>query len=397
MNDALIAEAKSVNVLTLAEQIGARLTPESGRREYSGPCPRCGGTDCFHVNTVANGWFCRKCADISDGGWKDTIDLLRHYGRMDFKQAVEQLTGKQLDGSTGRRMNRIFTRRLPKAPPPPPPVEFDAAYWTGKMAEYVAAMPGSPGESYLIARGLVRETWETFGIGFHDQVPVPGTKGEVKAPAIAIPWTAGGKLSGIRFRFFKKHDNGKKGAKQTSRGNFRGLLWGGQGLLGVHGFPGKPIERYRTLVVCEGELNAMSIWQVTHPAQTDVMSLGSQSVGITDAMKRFVGRYGQVIVWMDEKDHRERLVSAFKPHVKHIAGFMSPDKKDANDFLQSGDLQQLIAMLRIELASYGDLEWMERCCASYLDANSDGLLHLTPDTLMLIASHQSEIYAGLEL
>jgi putative DNA primase/helicase len=52
-----------------------------------GPCPVCGGTDRFWINTKKQAWGCRKC-DI--GG--DVIALVEHLDGVDFKTAVTTLT-----------------------------------------------------------------------------------------------------------------------------------------------------------------------------------------------------------------------------------------------------------------------------------------------------------------
>src|SRR5690606_10538797 len=101
-----------------------------------------------------------------------------------------------------------------------------------------------------------------------------------------------------------------KRVKQTSRGAFSGIVWGGLGLLGLGPVPSgyTPAERMRTLIVCEGEINAASIWQVAHPARVDVVSLGSESQQVTPDMRAFFARYGSIVVWMDKGQIRDRVM-----------------------------------------------------------------------------------------
>jgi len=57
--------------------------------ERVGPCPRCGGTDRFAINTVKNVYNCRGCGH---GG--DVIELVQWLDDCQFSEAVERLTGQ---------------------------------------------------------------------------------------------------------------------------------------------------------------------------------------------------------------------------------------------------------------------------------------------------------------
>jgi AAA domain/CHC2 zinc finger len=57
--------------------------------ELAGPCPQCGGTDRFSINTTKQVFNCRSC---KKGG--DVIDLVMFMDGTDFDGAVEKLTGK---------------------------------------------------------------------------------------------------------------------------------------------------------------------------------------------------------------------------------------------------------------------------------------------------------------
>jgi 5S rRNA maturation endonuclease (ribonuclease M5) len=97
------------------------------------------------------------------------------------------------------------------------------------------------------------------------------------------------------------------------------------------------------LVICEGELNALSIWQVAHEGRADVLSLGSESQHITDAMLKAISEYRRVIVWMDKADKLAEL----RGRIPGATGIASPHSMDANDCLQKGTLQPMIADLRL--------------------------------------------------
>jgi putative DNA primase/helicase len=74
-----------------------------GRTECVGPCPVCGGTDRFSINTAKRVFNCRQC---NVGG--DVIALVMHLDGVDFKTAVSTLTGEP-DGASkvnGRAQDR---------------------------------------------------------------------------------------------------------------------------------------------------------------------------------------------------------------------------------------------------------------------------------------------------
>jgi phage/plasmid primase-like uncharacterized protein len=73
-------------------EVAVRIEDEIARRgikligrgpERSGPCPVCGGTDRFSINTKKQVFHCRVC---QVGG--DVIALVRHLDGCDFKTAI---------------------------------------------------------------------------------------------------------------------------------------------------------------------------------------------------------------------------------------------------------------------------------------------------------------------
>lgn len=67
--DEFVARARAVTVAEAAVLCGFRL----GRREWTGPCPRCGGRDRFSINAAKQVFNCRAC-----GGGGDGIALVAH-------------------------------------------------------------------------------------------------------------------------------------------------------------------------------------------------------------------------------------------------------------------------------------------------------------------------------
>ena len=92
-----------------------------------------------------------------------------------------------------------------------------------------------------------------------------------------------------------------------------------------------------TLIITEGELNAISCWQVAG-TWADVLSIGSQEnarqVGVLDALKQVALPYRQIIVWLDERERALTLADRIAPF--NGTAVWSAHGLDANDLLQRG-------------------------------------------------------------
>jgi hypothetical protein len=86
IDPAIMAKARAVLIEQELARRGIKL-PRQGK-ELIGPCPRCGGTDRFAVNTIKQVWNCRGCGI---GG--DVIELVRHLDDVALGEAVKTLTG----------------------------------------------------------------------------------------------------------------------------------------------------------------------------------------------------------------------------------------------------------------------------------------------------------------
>lgn len=316
--------------------------------EWSGPCPLCGGSDRFHVKDT--GWFCRQCHPE----FGDAIEYMRWLHRLDFAGAVQALTGNVTPPSTPSNRQPV------KAPPPKPAAQ--SSTWQAKTNELVEEAQGRLEQAlpYLASRGLTAETAIRFRLGYRPDAPLPNTWDKQRKhitppqPAIVIPWYKGGQLAAVRYRFLDKHtytdtNSQERTVKQTSLhgSEFAGVLYGGQALPEFCLQPptARPTERLRTLVLCEGEINAMSIYQVAHSWRWDVLSLGSESQKLTDGGRRFAERYGHVIVWMDKAEVAQTLMSQMAGAIAINSPVNADRKRDANDMLQSGDLADFLAAI----------------------------------------------------
>ena len=320
--------ARQADMLALAGQY-VKLRRESVH-EWSGPCPMCGGNDRLHVKGSA--WFCRNCAPVGDHGWYNPIDFLMRKERMDFKAAVAALTGE----------NNSYDPpvRIRENPEEPVRQANQSPEWMAKAERIVAtaqAVQTHEGIDYLLGRGIQPATWEAFGIGF----------GEWRdCPSVIIPWYRAGKLTAIRYRFtmpVRAPDGEERRMVYEPDSHVAGVLFGGQNVALL-------MARNRTLVLCEGELNAVSIYQAAHHAGVDVLSFGSETAKLSPAAIDIACTYRMVIVWADKQDIAREKANK----IPGAIAFASPDGKDANDLLQDGRLGGVLTSLRLRAARNDD-------------------------------------------
>lgn len=359
----IIDQARAADLIELAGR-HIDLTNESAASKC-GPCPKCQGEDRFWIRD--NRYTCRGC-----GINGDSIDFVRMVTGCDFMEAVAQLTGWN---RTGERQiaQAIPTKRVAaNKPVAAPNTEWqrEKTKLADEGAHRLFTDPqAEPGREYLLGRSIEPHAWQRFHLGYRANVPLPGTWNADKKqytlpgkPAIALPWYRNGKVWAIRYRFLEAQTyidaQGKqRKEKQVAQpgSHFAGGLYGGHALpeytgLKVEHSEGKRAEALRTLVICEGELNAISIWQVAEPWGWDVLSLGSESQKLSQPMIDYAKTFGRVLVWMDRESIVKDLMSLLLPLGFGVSSPHRDDggKLDANDLLQQGLLGGFLASMRLK-------------------------------------------------
>lgn len=193
--DSWIARAKAVSIEDAAAFVGAVLKPPHAP-ERCGPCPFCGGTDRFSINTRKQVYLCRG---TGGGG---AIDLVIHARGCDFLTACEVLTGEPRP--QGAREESEFERQARESKQDDrlralegQRQERDEAALTAqeRQARQIAktrlmmgTILGTHAEAYLRARGLTPGPW-CDGFGFLDQSPYYDDEGSVIAsvPVMIAP------------------------------------------------------------------------------------------------------------------------------------------------------------------------------------------------------------------
>ena len=322
-----IAQARQVDLLRLIEPDTTliRIANTYGG-EYAGPCPFCGGTDRFHVVPTTGKWYCRQCNPR--GG--DSIDYVQRREQVAFQAAVEFLVGSTAHVANWQMQARPNTRSVTIPHWTQPPWQ-SAAQALVQEAEACLAdgAEGAAARAYLTGRGLRPATWQAWRLGYY--LAWHPVRREA-LPAITLPWfDADGTLQAVQYRFFgpgiARHDRfGQKAGGQRT-------------LFGLH-----RLGNRATLIITEGELNAISCWQVAHP-WADVLSIGSQEnvrqARVSEALQSAALPYRRVIAWLDERE----LALTVADHIAPFNGtaIWSENGLDANDLLQRGLLAARLA------------------------------------------------------
>lgn len=317
----------SVNLIEYASRYSE--LRRASNAEYYGPCPWCQGTDRFRVFT--DHFFCRPGPGHC-GRKGDVIEFVAQQNNTDFKGACELLSG----GTT------------PETTEPLKPVinlasyrqnEWDAARNTEKLLQAHEQLLNSAARGavqcrdYLTSRGIATETIKAFKLGYRG-VNLPSSN--QKELAIAIPWfDQGGALVAIKYRFTESYtytdiENKEQTHNKTSRGNFKGHLFGWQAVTGLHD----------TLVVIEGEINALSLWQT---GRFDVLSVGGQSMflHLPEELIETAKKYKKVLVWADELPFAEAAAG-------QLGAIAMNSEKDANKLLIDGELDTVLDAALVE-------------------------------------------------
>lgn len=332
---------KSVDLCDLAGHYTSLRRVSS--RELAGPCPRCGGDDRFRVRS--DWWFCRQCHPRRG----DAIDLVLFLGlARSFRDAVNYLHGG-VAATT-------FTK-----PAPAQSEAWRSETWqraaqseTNAAIARLAGREGEPGRAYLRRRGLEPAAWRRYELGL---VTIK------ERAAIAIPWRRpNGAITAIQYRFLE----GEGGARFAARaGSSR------RGLYGINLLQGHDV-----LVVTEGELNAVSLWQAVGDL-VDCVSIGSESalaqLETVREAREIAARYRFVLAWLDDPARARAAREALVPSA-NVWPIRSPvddgHKLDANEMLQAGVLRRFVLDVIASIArNDGNTDELVRYAIERLRAN----------------------------
>lgn len=302
-----------LNLVDLVEQY-TQLRKVSGR-EYAGPCPSCGGTDRLHVVDDQAGawWFCRQCFPADNGKRHDLPAFLALVGDRPPAPA-------------------------PRAPAPRRQTSTTAATLTqGQAVELVdrgvrRLDVDDQALAYLAQRGIKTSTARAWWLG---SSLAWNREAHCDLPAIVLPWVMGDQVTGIKYRFLDGGAQRYTSRKVEGAGSFTDHVFGRQMYGGA----------YDVLLVVEGELNAVSVWQAARGLgwrHLDVISVGAQDGIRARALADVVCDFRRIVLWADDA----KVVTSGRQAAPRATMLQSPIidgvKWDANAQLVAGILNEFL-------------------------------------------------------
>lgn len=321
-----------VNLLDLVGR-DTRLVKVAGTRggEYAGPCPSCGGDDRFRVQPDQGLWYCRSCRER----WADAIEYVCWRYAVGFREAIGMLGG----GVTLRAEpihRQVRETRLYEP----------TSAWKGRAQEIVVSSAealwtdvGATALAYLHKRGLADETLARFAVGYipADRYELPAMWGlepdakqrdRVWLPrGIVLPWiTDGDEIWCLKVR------------RAVQKPKYIAVKGSIPTIFGSRHFDGLD-----TLILPEGELDAMLLWQEAGDL-VDVATMGSAGKKVDPRAATYLDGPSRVLLAYDGdkagNDGADRRIA----ESPKMARLELPERQDITDYhLAGGDLRQLVA------------------------------------------------------
>lgn len=186
-DDPRLGEAKAIPIADIVSLLGIEGLKRAGH-ELVGPCPQCGGTDRFGVNTRSGVFQCRRCEGKGDG-----VELVRWLRGVTFREALTWLCGDVHEISDEERRVRAAraaeARRKSEAESARR--RADAVAQARRIWHEGLPAESSPVRDYLALRGFTRDLLPDLPacLRYHPDLPymvqVDGTWAEAhRGPAM---------------------------------------------------------------------------------------------------------------------------------------------------------------------------------------------------------------------
>jgi hypothetical protein len=327
---------QNTDLIRLAEQAGAKF--RRAGRVWQSACPLHGGDNptAFTVFTGDDGLLHFKCftrSECNEHG-SDVIAFVQVRDGCDFKTALKTLGGEE---STPAR--DVAPSAAPRPAPKPalalPDVDWQDNAWriVDEACERLTSPDGKLGQEMLLKRCIYPATWSAWNIGF--MWAFDPRAGE-KRPSVIIPWwdvdDDGYIITAVKYRFIDGLASEDKSRRFGQRKGSVPILFGTN-----YATPGND-----TLLLLEGEFNALSVWQLQLP-RVACLSFGSQGGGKPEILQALATRYRRVVIWCDDPE----LARKYQAIIPESDALQSPIiegvKWDANQMLQVGCLFDFIA------------------------------------------------------
>jgi DNA primase len=286
-------------------------------------CPFHAGDETPSLGVRNGRYYCFACEASGDA-----VDWLTKFRHLPMREAL-----RQVKGNGGGHINKPAVMDVPHLVVPSQDWQEQASLEVGEACKRIDnnSPDGLLVLDYLTGRGLTRATIETWMLGAA-WVRWPNIQHEVLA--VSIPYLDGNaNATAIKYRAI---DPDLKPRYIMRKGSKPGLygLWQ---------------ELKTALILVEGEINALSIWQALGGAAT-VLSVGGQTSHL-DLAKRLLAQARKqnvrTLVWFDEPD----VARSFQALADRVLAspVLDGQKFDANALLQAGVLGDFLKKLGLEV------------------------------------------------
>ncbi len=304
--------------------------------EYAGPCPFCGGADRLKVQPDRGLWWCRQCSP--NDHWQDVIAYVQRRDDVSFTEAMSRLNSGGLSSS--------FTPARPMHKPTQA-IESASEAWQTAAVEVVkqcesalwANTPQARGAlDWLHKRGLTNGTLRAWRVGFN--LTSRKVSGLWVESGITIPYYAGGILYGINVR---RPDAWLRQCSTAARkpDKYRMIYRSRRVLFGVDHLSGKT-----NVVVVEGELDALLVWQEAH-SYVDVLTMGGARQMPQDTWLVYLINGQRFYIATDNDDAGTEAAARWLELVgKKGSRHLPPTGKDVTEYWKNGgNVSEWIASL----------------------------------------------------
>lgn len=294
-----------------AEEVAAHLLP-SGRREgREWVAGNIHGEQGRSLKVCIEGTKRGSWADFAAGQSGDLLDLWREVKGLTLAEALKDV--KRYLGIQEPAFEKLAAKsyRRPTAP---------------KTAKKVA--DESPVRKYLAGRGLTPESINAYRLGEVEAVgPWQGWKKQEpwKGPWIVLPSFRGKELVAVKYLHLERRDGKKQTVVEPA---CEPVLFGWQAIP----------ENGRTVTLCEGELDALSLWQYGFPALSVPFGggAGAKQQWIDNEFPN-LERFEEIFLCLDQDEEGEKAAREIISRLgAHRCKVVRLPHKDANESLQKG-------------------------------------------------------------
>jgi DNA primase len=307
----------------------------TGKGEYCGACPFCGGNDRFRIwpNNKGGRFWCRGCGKAGD-----SVQYIQETRGLSYVQALQYLGIERNHNDTARKKKINFTFH-------PEEKEIPPALWSAKAEKlliWTQAQLWTPGGAaalnILTGKGLKRETIRAAGIGVNT-----GERGEdiyrnFVSWGLSPEYKENGNLrklwipKGIVIPLIDKGIQRLRVRRDDPKD--------GQRYIVVHGSTSTPLilgKERSSFVIVESELDGWLCWQEAG-ALAGIIALGSASAKPNKTAHEILLNAKKILIALDYDEAGAKASYNFWPQTYRgkAIRWPTPAGKDASEAWQEG-------------------------------------------------------------